>query len=77
VLGSPSREQRSREKIKVVHCGGCVAEIGDLMNSGVHRVNAQVFGVKIRETRGHEATKWREVVSRPSEEDRWKRSVIS
>jgi hypothetical protein len=51
-----------------------VAEIGDLANSGVRRVNAQVFGVKSRETRGHEVAKWREAVSRPSEEDRWKRS---
>jgi hypothetical protein len=46
----------------------------DLVNSGVRRVNAQVFGVKSRETRGHEATKWREAVSHPFEEDRWKRS---
>jgi hypothetical protein len=37
-------------------------------------VNAQVFGVKSRETRGREAAKWREAVSRPSKEDRWKRS---
>jgi hypothetical protein len=47
-----------------------VAEISDLMNLGVRRVNAQVFGVKSRETRGHEATKWQEVVSHPFEEDR-------
>jgi hypothetical protein len=44
-----------------------VSDIGDLTNSGVHRVNAQVFGVKIHETRGHEEAKWREVVSHPSE----------
>jgi hypothetical protein len=37
-------------------------------------VNTQVFGVKSRETRGHEAAKWREAVSHPSEKDRWKRS---
>jgi hypothetical protein len=37
-------------------------------------VNAQVFGVKSRETRGREAAKWREAVSRPSKEDRWQRS---
>jgi hypothetical protein len=37
-------------------------------------VNAQVFGIKSRETRGHEAAKWREAVDRPSEEDRSQRS---
>jgi hypothetical protein len=31
-----------------------VAEIGDLANSGVRRVNTQVFGVRSRETRGAE-----------------------
>jgi hypothetical protein len=51
-----------------------VAEIDDLANSGVRRVNAQVFGVKSRETRGHEAAKWREAVSHPSQEDRCQRS---
>jgi hypothetical protein len=30
----------------------------DLRNLGVHRVNSQVVGVKSREARGHEATKW-------------------
>jgi hypothetical protein len=51
-----------------------VSEIGDLTNSGVCRVNTQVFGVKRREMQGHEAAKWREAVSHPSEEDRWQRS---
>jgi hypothetical protein len=54
-----------------------VAEIGDLANLGVRRVNAQVFGVKSRKMRGHEATKWREAVSRPSKEDRCQISEIS
>jgi hypothetical protein len=45
----------------------------DLANLGVRRVNAQVFGVKSRETRGHEEAKWREARSRPSEGDRWRR----
>jgi hypothetical protein len=31
----------------------------DLASSGARRVNAQVFGIKSRETRGHEAVKWR------------------
>jgi hypothetical protein len=55
-------------------CRGRVAGIGDVTNSGVHRVNAQVFGVKSHETRGHEAAKWREAVSHPSKEDRCQRS---
>jgi hypothetical protein len=42
--------------------------------SGARRVNPQVFGVKSRETRGHEATKWREDQERPFEKDRWRRS---
>jgi hypothetical protein len=37
-----------------------VAEIGDLANSGVHRVKAQVLGVRSSEARGREATKERE-----------------
>jgi hypothetical protein len=37
-------------------------------------VRTQVLGVKSRETRGREAAKWREAVSRPSGEDRWQRS---
>jgi hypothetical protein len=55
-------------------CRGCVAGIGDVVNSGVRRVNAQVFGVKSHETRGHEAVKWREAMSCPSKEDRCQRS---
>jgi hypothetical protein len=50
-----------------------VSEIGDLANSGVRRANAQVVGVKSRETRGCEVTKWREDRNRPSEEDRCQR----
>jgi hypothetical protein len=55
-------------------CRGHVAGIGDLVNSRVRRVNAQVFGVKSHETRGHKEEKWREAVSRTSEEDRCHRS---
>jgi hypothetical protein len=40
-------------------------------------VNAQVFGVKSHEMRGHEAAKWREAVSHPYEEDKCQRSEIS
>jgi hypothetical protein len=55
-------------------CRGHVEGIGDLVNSGVRKVNAQLFGVKSHETRGHKEAKWREAVSRTSEEDRCQRS---
>jgi hypothetical protein len=54
-----SREWRGHERIRAIHLkrtGGKDRE--DLVNSGVHRVNAQVFGAKIHETRGREASKW-------------------
>jgi hypothetical protein len=40
-------------------------------------VNAQVIGVKIRETRGREGAKWREDQDRPSGKDAWQRSERS
>jgi hypothetical protein len=46
-----------------------VAEIGDLANSRVRKLRDQVLGAL-----SHEATKWREARSRPSGEDRWRRS---
>jgi hypothetical protein len=46
-----------------------VEEIGDLVNSGVCRLRAQVLGVL-----SHEAAKWREGGSHPSVEDRCQRS---
>jgi hypothetical protein len=58
-LDTPSREWRSHERIRTIHPrrkGG--RDLDDLVNSGVCRVNAQVFGVKSRETRGCEAAKW-------------------
>jgi hypothetical protein len=72
VLGTPSREWRSGEIFGAVHLRGQVAEIGDLVNSGVHRVKTQVLGVQSREARGREAMKERGDRSHPSGEDRWR-----
>jgi hypothetical protein len=52
--------RRSGKRFVVVHLRGRVVEIGDLANSGVRRVKAQVLGVRSREARGHEATKERD-----------------
>jgi hypothetical protein len=42
------------------------------VNSGARRVKPKYLALKV--ARGREAAKWREAVSRPSKEDRWKRS---
>jgi hypothetical protein len=47
-----------------------VAEINDLVNSGVRRIKAPILGVQIREARGRKAMKERGDHNHPSEEDR-------
>jgi hypothetical protein len=58
-------------RLRAIHLRGQVADIGDLTNSKVRRVKAQVLGIQIREAQGREATKEREDHSHSFEEDRW------
>ena len=67
VVRHEDARRRSGEKIRTIHLGRMRGrDRRDLVNSRVHRIKAQVLGVQIREARGREAAKWREIYSRPS-----------